>query len=141
MKKVLLLVAAMLLSAVAMAQGVQTYTMETSSEPWNSISATGTQLTYVAGDGGNQNIMMPFEFPFGEATIAQGDPICMRADGYMLLNSGTGTHNAYGYCNTSTRVIVPFLLVDGQMPQGNAPFAERYASVMPRGTASSIRKF
>ena len=110
----------MLLSAAAMAQGVQTYTMETSSEPWNSISATGTQLTYVAGDGGNQNIMMPFEFPFGEATIAQGDPICMRADGYMLLNSGTGTHNAYGYCNTSTRVIVPFLLVDGQMPQGNS---------------------
>ena len=120
MKKVLLLVAAMLLSAVAMAQGVQTYTMETSSEPWNSISATGTQLTYVAADGGNQNIMMPFEFPFGEATIAEGDPVCMRADGYMLLNSGTGSHNAYGYCNTSTRVIVPFLLVDGQMPQGNS---------------------
>ncbi len=110
----------MLLSAVAMAQGVQTYTMETSSEPWNSISTTGTQLTYVAADGGNQNIMMPFEFPFGEATIAEGDPVCMRADGYMLLNSGTGSHNAYGYCNTSTRVIVPFLLVDGQMPQGNS---------------------
>ena len=120
MKKVLLWVATMLLSAVAMAQGVQTYTMETSSEPWISISTTGTQLTYVAADGGNQNIMMPFEFPFGEATIAEGDPVCMRADGYMLLNSGTGTHNAYGYCNTSTRVIVPFLLVDGQMPQGNS---------------------
>lgn len=120
MKKVLLLMAAMLLSAVAMAQGVQTYTMETSSEPWISISATGTQLTYVAADGGNQSIMMPFEFPFGEASIAEGDPVCMRADGYMLLNSGTGTHNAYGYCNTSTRVIVPFLLVDGQMPQGNS---------------------
>lgn len=120
MKKVLLMMAAMLFSAAAMAQGVQAYTMETSSEPWNSISATGTQLTYVAADGGNQNIMMPFEFPFGEATIAEGDPVCMRADGYMLLNSGTGTHNAYGYCNTSTRVIVPFLLVDGQMPQGNS---------------------
>lgn len=113
--------AAMLLGSVgAWGQGVATYTMETTTEPWVSIAATGTQLTYVAADGGNQNIMMPFEFPFGEATIAEGDPVCMRADGYMLLNSGTGTHHAYGYCNTGTRVIVPFLLVDGQMPQGNS---------------------
>ncbi len=120
-KSTFLLMAAMLLGSVgAWGQGVATYTMETSTEPWVSIAATGTQLTYVAADGGNQNIMMPFEFPFGEATIAEGDPVCMRADGYMLLNSGTGTHNAYGYCNTSTRVIVPFLLVDGQMPQGNS---------------------
>lgn len=120
-KSTFLLMAAMLLGSVgAWGQGVASYTMETSTEPWVSIAATGTQLTYVAADGGNQNIMMPFEFPFGEATIAEGDPVCMRADGYMLLNSGTGTHHAYGYCNTSTRVIVPFLLVDGQMPQGNS---------------------
>lgn len=120
-KSTFLLMAAMLLGSVgAWGQGVATYTMETTTEPWVSIAATGTQLTYVAADGGNQNIMMPFEFPFGEATIAEGDPVCMRADGYMLLNSGTGTHHAYGYCNTGTRVIVPFLLVDGQMPQGNS---------------------
>ena len=113
--------AAMLLGSVgAWGQGVATYTMETTSEPWVSIAATGTQLTSVVGDGGYQNVAMPFEFPFGEATLAQGVSLCMRADGYMLLNSGTGTHHAYGYCNTSTRVIVPFLLVDGQMPQGNS---------------------
>lgn len=113
--------AAMLLGSVgAWGQGVATYTMETSTEPWVSIAATGTQLTSVVGDGGYQNIAMPFEFPFGEATLAQGVSLCMRADGYMLLNSGTGTHHAYGYCNTGTRVIVPFLLVDGQMPQGNS---------------------
>jgi len=113
--------AAMLLGSVgAWGQGVATYTMETSTEPWVSIAATGTQLTSVVGDGGYQNIAMPFEFAFGEATLAQGATLCMRADGYMLLNSGTGTHHAYGYCNTGTRVIVPFLLVDGQMPQGNS---------------------
>ena len=113
--------AAMLLGSVgAWGQGVATYTMETSTEPWVSIAATGTQLTSVVGDGGYQNIAMPFEFAFGEATLAQGVPLCMRADGYMLLNSGTGSHNPYGYCNTGTRVIVPFLLVDGQMPQGNS---------------------
>lgn len=120
-KSTFLLMAAMLLGSVgAWGQGVATYTMETSTEPWVSIAATGTQLTSVVGDGGYQNIAMPFEFPFGEATLAQGVSLCMRADGYMLLNSGTGTHHAYGYCNTGTRVIVPFLLVDGQMPQGNS---------------------
>lgn len=120
-KSTFLLMAAMLLGSVgAWGQGVATYTMETTTEPWVSIAATGTQLTSVVGDGGYQNIAMPFEFPFGEATLAQGVSLCMRADGYMLLNSGTGTHHAYGYCNTGTRVIVPFLLVDGQMPQGNS---------------------
>lgn len=120
-KSTFLLMAAMLLGSVgAWGQGVATYTMETSTEPWVSIAATGTQLTSVVGDGGYQNIAMPFEFAFGEATLAQGVPLCMRADGYMLLNSGTGSHNPYGYCNTGTRVIVPFLLVDGQMPQGNS---------------------
>lgn len=120
-KSTFLLMAAMLLGSVgAWGQGVATYTMETTTEPWVSIAATGTQLTSVVGDGGYQNVAMPFEFSFGEATLAQGAQLCMRADGYMLLNSGTGTHHAYGYCNTSTRVIVPFLLVDGQMPQGNS---------------------
>ena len=120
-KSTFLLMAAMLLGSVgAWGQGVASYTMETTTEPWVSIAATGTQLTSVVGDGGYQNIAMPFEFPFGEATLAQGVSLCMRADGYMLLNSGTGTHHAYGYCNTGTRVIVPFLLVDGQMPQGNS---------------------
>lgn len=120
-KSTFLLMAAMLLGSVgAWGQGVASYTMETTTEPWVSIAATGTQLTSVVGDGGYQNVAMPFEFPFGEATLAQGVSLCMRADGYMLLNSGTGTHHAYGYCNTSTRVIVPFLLVDGQMPQGNS---------------------
>lgn len=113
--------AAMLLGSVgAWGQGVATYTMETTTEPWVSIAATGTQLTSVVGDGGYQNVAMPFEFAFGEATLAQGVSLCMRADGHMLLNSGTGSHNPYGYCNTGTRVIVPFLLVDGQMPQGNS---------------------
>lgn len=120
-KSTFLLMAAMLLGSVgAWGQGVATYTMETTTEPWVSIAATGTQLNSVVGDGGYQNVAMPFEFAFGEATLAQGVSLCMRADGYMLLNSGTGTHHAYGYCNTSTRVIVPFLLVDGQMPQGNS---------------------
>jgi hypothetical protein len=121
MKKKIFLLACLLLGCgVLSAQGVQSYQMWTNTEEYVSIVSTGTRLTSVVGDGGTQNIAMPFEFPFGEATIAQGDPICMRADGYMLLNSGTGTHNAYGYCNTGTRVIVPFLLVDGQMPQGNS---------------------
>lgn len=121
MKKKIFLLACLLLGCgVLSAQGVQSYQMWTNTEEYVSIVSTGTRLTSVVGDGGTQNIAMPFEFPFGEATIAQGDPVCVRADGYMLMNSGTGSHNAYGYCNTGTRVIVPFLLVDGQMPSGNS---------------------
>jgi hypothetical protein len=53
-KSTFLLMAAMLLGSVgAWGQGVASYTMETSTEPWVSIAATGTQLTYVAADGGN----------------------------------------------------------------------------------------
>lgn len=104
----------------AKGQSLTTYTLNTDNQPYVSISATGTQLTSVVGDGGSQNLAMPFDFNFGETTITQGATIRVRSDGHVVLSNATGNHYGSNYCNGSTPAIVPLLLEDGQMPAGSS---------------------
>lgn len=128
-KQALVLAATLLFVATATAQKVSTYTTSIDYEEYVSIAATGTQLTSVVGDMGTQTIAMPFEFEFGEHTIAQGSTIRVRADGHVILDatsvptgySQNGYDNGYLYYGSYCYhyyAIVPFLLRDGQMPAG-----------------------
>lgn len=105
---------------MAQSQLLSNYVVSTDYQPWVSIAPTATLLNHVVSDGGTQTITMPFTFLFGEGTITQGTTIYLRADGYMVLINNPGSHNAYSYYNGGAPVIVPFLLVDGQMPSGNS---------------------
>lgn len=132
MKKQALIFAASLLMTVATtAQRLSTYTTAVDFQEYVSIASTGTQLTSVVGDMGNQTIVMPFDFEFGEHTIAQGSTIRVRADGHVILDAAsvpTGySQNGYdkGYVYYQNYyyyyyAIVPFLLQDGQMPAGSS---------------------
>ncbi|MBR1549461.1 MAG: T9SS type A sorting domain-containing protein [Bacteroidales bacterium] len=122
MKKItfLLMAAMLLLGAGAQAQILSAYSVETDNAPWVSIASTGTQLASVVGDGGRQSISMPFDFEFGDGVIAQGTTVYVRSDGYLILSNNPGSHDSYGYYSGGAPVIVPFLLVDGQMPSGNS---------------------
>lgn len=130
MKKQALIIAAVaLLTCTATAQKLSIYTTSVGFEEYVSIASTGTQLASVVGDAGNQTIAMPFDFEFGEHTIAQGSSLLVRADGHVLLDitsvsSGylqNGYDKGYRYYQNDYYhyyAIVPFLLQDGQMPAG-----------------------
>lgn len=108
----------LLLATFLHGQAVRTYTMSTDNQPWVSIATTGTQLTSVVGDYGTQTLTMPFDFDFGETTIAQGTTIRVRCDGHLVLSNESGSHYGASYSTGNTLAIVPLLMEDGEMPEG-----------------------
>lgn len=131
MKKTTLFLTLLLIGvSVTQAQRLNSYTVSTDYAPYVSIASTGTQLTSVVGDQGWQTFAMPFDFAFGENLIAQGTEVVARADGHITLDRLSvpaghpmnGYDYAYRYYNEPYYhfAIVPFLLVDGQMPAGNS---------------------
>lgn len=121
MKHTILLILA-LLPLATRAQMLHTYTASVEQSTWQSIATTGTQLTSVVGDYGNQTVTLPFDFPYGLSDYPAGSIITVRADGFVKLRNGNNnTHNALSFWDdASASIICPFLLFDGQMPSGTS---------------------
>ena len=113
---------AFMLPLMACGQNLRDYTASSEPSEWQSIASTGTLLASVTGDYGNQTLALPFDFMFGQSEYPTGTNITVRADGFVRLrtNSGSGlSHNAIAYWDDwSTSIISPFMLFDGQMPEG-----------------------
>ena len=113
---------AFMLPLMACGQNLRDYTASSEPGEWQSIASTGTLLASVTGDYGNQTLALPFDFMFGQSEYPAGTNITVRADGFVRLrtNSGSGlSHNAIAYWDDqSTSIISPFMLFDGQMPEG-----------------------
>ena len=113
---------ALMLPLVAHGQSLRDYTASSEQGEWQSIASTGTLLASVTGDYGYQTLALPFDFMFGQSEYPAGTNITVRADGFVKLrgsNSGSGSHHAVEYWNgQSTSIISPFMLFDGQMPEG-----------------------
>ncbi|MBQ8704052.1 MAG: fibronectin type III domain-containing protein [Bacteroidales bacterium] len=119
-KHTLLFVVA-LLPLLAQGQYLQNYTATSEQGEWQSIAATGTLLASVTGDYGNQTLALPFDFQFGQSDYPQGTTITVRADGFVVMRGSSGNHNAINYWSqSSSSIISPFMLFDGQMPAGTS---------------------
>lgn len=119
-----ILCASLLFPFAAQAQMLHTYTATSEAGEWQSIAQTGTLLTSVTGDYGQQTVALPFDFMFGLSDYPAGTNIMVRADGFVKLCGGSnsgGSHDAIDYWNSqATSIISPFMLFDGQMPAGSS---------------------
>ncbi len=112
-----------LVPMMVQAQMLKDYTVTSVQGTWNSIAQTGTPLTSVVGDYGSQTVALPFDFDYGLSTFPAGTNITVRCDGFVKLrgDSWAGSHNAVSYWdNGGNAIICPFLLFDGQMPEGTS---------------------
>lgn len=71
---------------------------------------------YSQQDDGYRNFSMPFAFPFGDDTIAQGSNVILSANGYVqfaTFSLGSSVGTLYSVASHPYRAIAPFINSDG----------------------------
>ena len=126
----LMLVAAMLLPLASRSQGVNTYTIASSTTTYTSIATTSNLLSSVTGDAGTQAVSLPFTFPFGETVYPAGTQLSVRADGYVYFGNTQPGHSCKSAWTSTTNysLIAPLITYDGKIT-ANGTTSGAYSTV------------
>ena len=102
LQRLLLIAAIMAAPWATRGQTLSSYTLTVDTTTFNSITSTGTALSFSTLDDGSATTTLPFAFGYGENVFPAGTSIALSANGFIRL------------CDYSHYIILTF----HQCPQG-----------------------
>ena len=102
----------------ASAQNLSDYTLRYDTVAFQTIVGTEGchRLAAAYGDSGYDTLSMPFAFPFGEESVAEGTRVAASSNGFLWFgNSSLGdyAYSQYTSYSSTERLIVPLVQADG----------------------------
>ena len=115
LQRLLLIAAIMAAPWATRGQTLSSYTLTVDTTTFNSITSTGTALSFSTLDDGSATTTLPFAFGYGENVFPAGTSIALSANGFIRLNATTATGTTASYSNSSDLFITALLQQDAHL--------------------------